>query len=138
MRELRPCSVEGCARHYGEPASGRGYCPKHYLRWKRHGDVTRGRDHSGSRNPAWKGEAAGYEAAHQRVRSTRGRAPEHACAYCSQPALQWAYDHADAAERTTVRQGRLVAYSTDPSHYIAFCRPCHLRLDERRLELISA
>ena len=138
MRELRPCSVSGCERHYGEPASGRGYCPKHYLRWRRHGDVTRGRDQAGARNPAWKGDAASYEAAHLRVRSARGPASDHACAYCSTPALQWAYDHNDPAETTVVRQGRPVTFSHDPSHYLPLCRPCHLRLDERRLELMSA
>lgn len=30
----KPCSVEGCERS----AKARGWCPPHYMRWKRHGD----------------------------------------------------------------------------------------------------
>ncbi len=40
---MRLCSIEGCrAKHYGK-----GYCGKHYQRWKCHGDA--------SINKKWKG-----------------------------------------------------------------------------------
>lgn len=34
------CGVDGC----GSPATGRGFCNKHYQRWYRHGDPTAGDD----------------------------------------------------------------------------------------------
>lgn len=39
-RELRPCVVADCEGVYGRPGSARGYCAKHYQRWKSHGDPT--------------------------------------------------------------------------------------------------
>lgn len=30
----KPCKIDGCS----SPASGRGWCSKHYQRWRRHGD----------------------------------------------------------------------------------------------------
>ena len=35
---MTTCLFDGCDRQCGEPGSGRGYCPKHYLRLRRHGD----------------------------------------------------------------------------------------------------
>lgn len=37
-RTLTSCLADGCNRIAGVPGSGRGYCPKHYLRLRRHGD----------------------------------------------------------------------------------------------------
>lgn len=37
-RVLTACLVDGCNGIAGAPGSGRGYCTKHYLRWRRHGD----------------------------------------------------------------------------------------------------
>lgn len=37
-RQLRPCAVTDCSGSYGVPGSARGYCVKHYQRWKAHGD----------------------------------------------------------------------------------------------------
>ena len=34
MQSTRTCSIEGCSK----PAVSRGWCEKHYSRWKRHGD----------------------------------------------------------------------------------------------------
>ena len=36
-RNIRPCSVEGCNNLSGVAGSGRGFCGKHYKRWKKHG-----------------------------------------------------------------------------------------------------
>jgi hypothetical protein len=33
-RERKPCSVAGC----GRKSVGKGFCNKHYERWKKHGD----------------------------------------------------------------------------------------------------
>ena len=34
-RGTLPCSVDGCD---SLASAGRGWCPKHWMRWKRHGD----------------------------------------------------------------------------------------------------
>lgn len=39
MATLRLCSIPDC----GKPASSRGWCVDHYVRWKRHGDPLGGR-----------------------------------------------------------------------------------------------
>lgn len=37
-RIFKACSVDRCNRDAHEPGSGRGWCAKHYLRWRRNGD----------------------------------------------------------------------------------------------------
>lgn len=75
--------------------------------------------------PQWK-EAPTYEAAHQRVRSLRGRASEYVCD-CGEQAAQWAYDHSDPNELVSVTRG--CVYSTDPARYTPMCALCHKRYD---------
>jgi len=36
MTEASTCSIDGCPT----PADARGWCRKHYMRWRRHGDPT--------------------------------------------------------------------------------------------------
>lgn len=38
-KDFRVCAVEGCANDAGAPGAARGWCPKHYQRWKRCGDA---------------------------------------------------------------------------------------------------
>lgn len=38
MAEAKICAVEGC----GKPSHCRGWCPKHYARWKKNGDPLKG------------------------------------------------------------------------------------------------
>lgn len=35
---MRICKVDTCEGEAGRPGSGRGWCVRHYLRWRRHGD----------------------------------------------------------------------------------------------------
>lgn len=79
----------------------------------------------GPANPRWTGESVTYSGMHQRVRYIRGRASDHACAECGQPARHWSYDHADPDERMS----DMGAYSANLDHYIPQCVPCHKRLD---------
>lgn len=93
------------------------------------------RDRTGASNPKWRGIAIGYAAAHDRVKSTRGLAGEHACASCQRPAQEWAYNGIDPDE---LSEG-LLAYSADPGNYDPMCRSCHKRVDagRRRAELAA-
>lgn len=127
------CSIEGC----DGAVRARGWCSKHYQRWKKHGDplkvitsrpwLQRGQP-PGDRHWNWKGNALRftYRSAHARVAILRGRADAQQCALCGTTAEEWAYDHNDPAERYD-EKGR--AYSVDPDHYFAMCRSCHRRLD---------
>lgn len=123
VRPERLCSIEGCERKH----AAHGYCSLHDWRYLHHGDPlaqVRERKH---------GPPLSYGAAHNRVRSVRGIAPEHPCSECGEPAEEWAYDHGDPAELTAtrVRDGRQweSPYSTDPDHYRAMCRSCHRQFD---------
>lgn len=86
------------------------------------------REQSGESNHMWTG-APGYQAAHLRVQSVKGKASEHQCVDCGGRAGEWSYDHADA-EHLTDSIGR--HYSTDIDHYDARCVRCHRRLDAAR------
>lgn len=109
------CSIDGCERrHYS-----RGFCNPHYQRWLRHGDplvVQPG---------AFKGDAVGYSAVHERLNRTRGHASEYQCAHCPDAAVDWAYDGMCPDEKYDERHGRMLAYSTDPTRYMPLCRRCH-------------
>lgn len=115
------CTVEGCE---GEHVA-KGYCNRHLKRFHEHGDplappaYTRGRE-----RPNWTEEPS-YRLAHMRVRRARGKATDHACAECAQPAAQWAYNHADP-EALVDRHG---PYSGDPRFYDPLCVPCHKTRD---------
>jgi hypothetical protein len=75
----------------------------------------------------------GYRAAHARIASSLGKATDHACVRCSQPAAEWAYAHDDPDEITALHRvwgkARTVRYSVNPSHYQPMCRSCHIRFD---------
>jgi hypothetical protein len=110
------CTVEDCGRR----ARARGWCHKHYMRWYVHGDPLTVLPKPGNRNrgPAangWKGDDAGYRAAHERVRRAFGAAEEHTC-LCGKQAQDWSYDG-------------LTGYSLDINEYTALCTSCHCKRD---------
>ena len=83
-------------------------------------------DRTGEANPKWRGDAIGIGQAHRRVRDLHGVAKGHSCAYCSEPAAHWAYDHKDPAQRIDPNDG---PFSIKPEHYIPLCVKCHKRFD---------
>jgi len=77
--------------------------------------------------------APGYYAAHLRVAAARGRAKDHECVDCGEPACDWSYDHKDADEFVaSAGIAKDLAYSTSPDHYQPRCRPCHKAFDGAR------
>lgn len=125
------CAVDGCMT----PATRRGWCDTHYRRWLRHGgvDVVLPRLYdtqaAGERNGWWSGDLAGYAAVHKRLRNARGKATDHPCWDCGNPADQWAYDHGDPNERI---DSRGLPYSFDiEEHYAPVCMACHINLDRK-------
>lgn len=74
----------------------------------------------------------GYTAAHDRVRRAHGSASRHACVDCARPAKDWSLRH-DATVVRVARGGRGdgLLISPDPSDYVARCKKCHAKYDER-------
>jgi hypothetical protein len=130
----KECIIEGCEKS----RSNRRYCSMHQHRMRLYGDpdtVLSVPGSSGVGSPAWKADEIGYAAAHLRVRAARGKASEHKCARCGEPAEQWAYAFTDlSTERyaTFTRNGKeiTVAYSPNPDHYTAFCVADHVAHDQ--------
>lgn len=117
------CSVESCGQKY----YGRGYCEKHYNRWKTHGDptvvLTGGR-------PSLAGYPT-FAGLHRRLYRARGRAAEHPCVDCGKRARDWSYKHGDPNEKTQVIGGETVPYSLNLDQYEPRCRACHMKFDRR-------
>lgn len=67
-----------------------------------------------------------YHQAHRNVEAARGRAAEHPCVECGEPARDWAYQHVGEPELVSETGA---PYSTDVSQYAPMCRGCHLSLD---------
>lgn len=111
------CTIEDCEK----PARAHGWCYAHAWRWRTYGDPL----HPGKRKPG-----TDYRSAHKRVARRRGKASEHACASCSEPAFHWSYDHRDPDEFINPATG--CPYSLDPDHYQPKCVPCHLNGDLAR------
>jgi len=118
------CYADDC----DERPIARGLCSKHYQRMTDHGDITRGRQSiAGDRNPMWKGNSAGYSAAHWRVAAAYGRPSEHPCAECGASATDWSLQHdADPSTlRTELIDGWPHWYSLDIDAYVPRCKKCH-------------
>lgn len=112
------CLVDDCDR---TPRSTLvGLCEMHYYRKRRHGDPTVVKSTTI--------QAPKYRSAHSRVTRERGRAADHACVDCSQPAHHWSYDHQDADQLWTDDAGGRY-YSADPAHYEPRCAGCHRLFD---------
>ena len=115
----RICSIEDCDR----PHRARGYCQKHYMRVWTNGDLLLHYATPTTHPP--RQPDCSYNAAHQRLKTDRGRAAGQACQHCGSPADQWSYDHLDPDERQS-DQG---AFSLKPEHYRPLCYSCHTRFD---------
>lgn len=84
----------------------------------------------GPKPPAKRGprkEVVGYQGAHVRLRLTQGRAAEHDCHRCGEPADEWSYNHADPNELIDEDLG--LPYSLSSDHYVPMCKSCHVRFD---------
>lgn len=97
----------------------------------RPGDLNRGTASScGSTRLHRRQDSAGYRAAHDRVYRDRGRAADHQCVDCGQPAHHWSYNHDDPDERTSRSlPTNGIAFSLKPDHYSPRCVPCHKTFD---------
>ena len=40
---MKTCKIDGCGRATGVPGTARGWCDRHYRRWRRHGDPLAGK-----------------------------------------------------------------------------------------------
>src|SRR5690625_4837991 len=88
------------------------------------GDLNRGTVSTcGDRREHYRLDAVGYTAAHDRLRSDRGRVQGYSCVDCGDRAEQWSYDHSDPDELMCPRMG--LPYSLDPECYSPRCVPCH-------------
>lgn len=75
------------------------------------------RDQTGSRNPRWKGEKAGYQAMHLRLYQAKGR--PFPCSVCGTTTAK-AYDWAN-----------LTGNYSDMTDFAPMCRSCHWKHDGR-------
>lgn len=85
---------------------------------------------AGSLHPLWQGDEIEYTAAHYRVRAIKGRAHNHSCVDCGQPAGEWSY--VGGCPRERISDGwntKGYRYSPDPERYVARCISCHRRHD---------
>jgi hypothetical protein len=132
---MTACSVTDCDKR----THAHGLCKAHDHRRRRYGSPTApSRMGPGPLNPNWHGEDIGYVGAHKRVHRKRGRAAEHTCVDCDQPAAHWSYDGLDPnAQRGPSREGFESWYSTNTDHYVPRCVSCHMLHDIRK-ESISA
>lgn len=149
------CAIDDCE----SPYLAKGYCRKHYERWRNHDDPLmmlpqrtngfqpghkRGVGHRpaatafkpGTRGPEttqWKGDSVGYEAVHDRMRAYLGKASNYVCVDCGKQARDWSYNHTDPNETVAVnKSGVLAAYSFDSAHYSPRCKSCHNAFDKGR------
>lgn len=115
------CSIDGCS----SVVVARGWCNKHYLRWRYNGDPT-----------ALVKPRVGrltYNTAHYRVYAARGKAAEQGCVDCGSQAEHWSFTRScpDSSSDTMPWNGKdvRVEYCGHPEHYEARCRSCHTAYD---------
>lgn len=116
------CSVDECE----SPHQAHGYCERHYRRWRSTGNPGPARLLQRDERPQWRGDAAGYQAAHHRIWDERGKARLYSCAHCGERAAEWAFNH-ETRVRKVDECGR--PYSLDANDYMPLCRSCHRRYD---------
>lgn len=130
------CIISGCENKF----LSRGLCAMHYRRMRLNGDPLIARRRGGLR-----GDPVKYEAAHQRIRDSRGKASEWPCAMeCGSMAADWAYNHLDPNESTEMVEDmndhtkmREVRFSQDANFYDPMCRSCHVWFDRKHAGQIS-
>lgn len=117
---LRICSVDDCERKH----RGRGFCKKHYERWRKNGDpnIVKRPQFSSLPIPKWTGDNVGYSGAHDRVKRARGAAKEYKCVDCGNQAQHWSYVGNDPRK-----------WSGNVHEYEPRCAKCHRRLDHAKL-----
>jgi hypothetical protein len=156
VNSIVQCSVDACP----DAAEVRGWCNKHYLRWKRHGDPEYRRSlvsdspcaAAGCDDPAVSkgfcakhysrmlrnGDPLGgramrydsYAATHSRRIKALGLASVRPCVDCGEPADQWSYQGGCPDELQDEATG--CAYCLHDTCYRARCYSCHWRHDHRR------
>ena len=87
------------------------------------------RDQRGENNTSWRGDDLGYDGAHERVKSVKGKASDHECQDCYFPACDWSYIGGCPSEKVDPENG--CAYSPNPEMYEPRCRSCHWAYDCR-------
>jgi hypothetical protein len=79
-----------------------------------------------------RGDAVGYAARHDRLRAAYGKASEHSCVNCNEPAIDWSLNPDVSAERLRAdadAQSQGLQFSLEDSDYSPRCRACHVALD---------
>lgn len=122
-RGSSPCTITDCDR----PMEARGWCSRHYQRWRNNGDplALRGRP-KGPRHYKWGGDAVDYPAIHRRLREQK----EHAqCAHASEECdgrLEWALI---IGRGTRVSDSGLPYSPNIDEDYMSLCVLHHRRYD---------
>lgn len=81
-----------------------------------------------------------YSGVHVRLVQQHGRAAEHNCIACENPATAWAYQHDCPEELIELQQWRSkgdrrpIPYCMHLEHYAPMCTSCHSKLDNTRGE----
>lgn len=114
MGRMGKCGVPTCK----DDAICRGWCGKHYRRWRRTGNPEGllGRPLRGT-HYSWKGEQASIAAKHRRVWAVRGKATVCIWGCVGAGDYDWA---------------NLTGNYDDVMDYASMCRPCHRRYDDAR------
>lgn len=113
------CSIQGC----GRVAKSRGWCPAHYMRWRKYGDT------GSAELKTWHQVSDDIRNMHDRLRRARGKASTYVCS-CGKQAMDWAYNHGDPAPKLSKdKRGTWMWWSSDPDMYVPMCRRCHKNLD---------
>ncbi len=87
----------------------------------------------GEKHPSWRGDRVEYSQAHRRIRRVKGSADEHPCVDCGESAKEWSYVGGCPREQISDdTASRGYAYSTDLNYYVARCKSCHSKHDNKR------
>lgn len=107
------CSIADCSK----PLRARGWCVSHHQLWRKNGDpLIKLSPARGSRNAAWKGENAGYNAMHYWVKKRLG--PASNCENCGTKDT-YRYEWANMSGE----------YQRDLSDWVSLCVRCHRWID---------
>jgi hypothetical protein len=118
------CAVESC----DSKQHAHGYCDPHLWLYKAYGDpLAEGPGGGVGRNRL---DVPSYDGMHTRLFLDRGRARNHSCVDCASQAAHWSYSGGCPNEVLGMRDGTLLAYTTDQSKYSPRCRSCHKKYDD--------
>ena len=150
-RPIRYCSVDDCDRR----CFGHGWCQKHYLRWRRHGDPCGGTDYGSFEHH--QARAASYRrwlqtedgVAFRSRMSKRNKGSGHP--QWKGDSVTYAAGHyrvraARGVPTVCVTCGEKAAYLEwanlsgryhDPMDYQSMCKPCHELFDQKKRDPVS-